>query len=243
MCLLALLWRATEDAPLIVAANREEQYARGGTPPQVVRDTESFIAGLDPQAGGTWLGLNRHGVMVAVTNGRPSESPKQLRSRGLLVRDLLSCTSAAEASKLGAHELGTNRYAPCNLICGDYEDLFVLHAHTWLQVLPLPTGIHVVGRGNVNSTAEPRVAHALAWLGSLKLPTSGMWLQELKKLCGDPRSEGGPAMCVKGKEGGTVSSTLIALRRPLTRSTYVHAQGPPDRTPYQDYSHLLRELR
>jgi hypothetical protein len=39
-----------------------------------------------------------------------------------------------------------------------------------------------------------------------------------------------------------VSSTLVALRTPLADSAYLHAQGPPDRTPYVDYSQLLRDV-
>ena len=34
MCLLAVFFRVGEDAPLIVGANREEFYARGGEPPR-----------------------------------------------------------------------------------------------------------------------------------------------------------------------------------------------------------------
>src|SRR5712691_2028599 len=35
MCLLALFFRAVEDAPLVVGANREEMYARPGEPPRI----------------------------------------------------------------------------------------------------------------------------------------------------------------------------------------------------------------
>ena len=41
---------------------------------------------------------------------------------------------------------------------------------------------------------------------------------------------------------GTVSSSVIALRGSLRDSVYRHAQGPPDRTPYRDCSHLLKEI-
>src|SRR5207253_2764050 len=36
MCLLALFYRVVEDAPLVVGANREEAYARGGEPPRIL---------------------------------------------------------------------------------------------------------------------------------------------------------------------------------------------------------------
>src|SRR5215831_17108423 len=99
MCLLALFFRAVEDAPVVVGANREEFYARGGEPPQLLDGPVQAVAGVDPQGGGTWLGVNAHGVLVAVTNRARSQPPPRPRSRGLLVRDLLtSCASAREAT-------------------------------------------------------------------------------------------------------------------------------------------------
>src|SRR5438270_6909928 len=97
MCLLALFYRVVEDAPVIVGANREEHYARGGEPPHILRDSCAFVAGTDPVAGGTWLGVNEHGVLIAVTNRLKSDLPQQPRSRGLLARELLASASAAEA--------------------------------------------------------------------------------------------------------------------------------------------------
>src|SRR3982751_2461325 len=111
MCLLAIFFRVAEDAPLVVGANREEAYARGGLPPQLLDGETRAVAGLDPVAGGTWLGVNEHGVLVAVTNRRKSDLPVQPRSRGLLVRDLLACPTAAAAAEQAGRELGTNHYA------------------------------------------------------------------------------------------------------------------------------------
>ena len=55
MCLLALFYRVMEDAPIVVGANREEAYARGGEPPRALEGACRAVAGLDPHAGGTWL--------------------------------------------------------------------------------------------------------------------------------------------------------------------------------------------
>src|SRR5437763_506886 len=98
MCLLAMLYRAVDGAPLLVAANREEAYARGGTPPALWAEPRAVVAGVDPQAGGTWLGVNAHGLLVAVTNRRLSHPPERPRSRGLLVRDLLAAPDALAAA-------------------------------------------------------------------------------------------------------------------------------------------------
>src|SRR3954447_20357315 len=89
MCLLALFYRAVGDAPVVVGANREEFYARGGLPPRLLGGRPAVLAGLDPAAGGTWLGVNEHGLLVALTNRPKSAVPPRPRSRGLLVRDLL----------------------------------------------------------------------------------------------------------------------------------------------------------
>src|SRR5438034_533440 len=97
MCLLALFFRAVEDAPLVVGANREEDYARGGEPPQILDGALRAVGGRDPVAGGTWLAVNERGVLVAVTNRHKSNPPARPRSRGLLVRELLGSATAAEA--------------------------------------------------------------------------------------------------------------------------------------------------
>src|SRR5262249_9224945 len=100
MCLLAIFFRIAEDAPLIVGANREEAYARGGEPPQLLDGPCRAVGGRDPVAGGTWLAVNEHGVVIAVTNRPKMQLPAAPRSRGLLARDLLACTTAAAARDL-----------------------------------------------------------------------------------------------------------------------------------------------
>ncbi|MFO0929748.1 MAG: NRDE family protein [Gemmataceae bacterium] len=112
MCLLAILYRVAGDAPVVVAANREEFYARGGDPPRRL-DGVPAVGGVDPHHGGTWLGVNRHGVLVAVTNRRKSTEPAVPRSRGLLVRDLLAQPSAAEATAAAITRAGDGQ--PCRL--------------------------------------------------------------------------------------------------------------------------------
>src|SRR5438105_825565 len=66
MCLLALLFRVVPDAPVVIGANREEFFARGGEPPQFLDVPGRAIGGRDPAAGGTWLGVNYRGLLVAV---------------------------------------------------------------------------------------------------------------------------------------------------------------------------------
>jgi uncharacterized protein with NRDE domain len=234
MCLIALFFRGVEDAPLVVGANREEFYARGGEPPRLLDGPVRAVAGTDPTAGGTWLGLNAHGVLVAVTNRRKSRPPDRPRSRGLLARDLLGCLSATAAVAAATRALDGDDYAGCNVVCADAESAAVIHAGDWLRVRPLPPGIHVLANRDVNDAGDPRPQYALDWLERRQYGCGQQVVMALEELC--------PAMCLRATNRGTVSSSIVAVRSPLSSCVYLHAQGPPDVTPYADYSHLLRDL-
>jgi uncharacterized protein with NRDE domain len=241
MCLVAIFFRVVEDAPLVVGANREEFYARGGEPPQVLAGACGAVAGRDPVAGGTWFGLNERGVLIAVTNRAKTDPPPSPRSRGLLARELLECPSASAAVDRATRALGNNHYAGCNIVCADTERVVVVHAADWLRVRPLPLGVHVLTASDVNDGSDRRLGHAHWWLLQRPYQTGADCVAALKELCAQ-RGNGDPPICLHGPDRGTVSSSIVALRPNLAESTYLHAQGPPDRTPYQDYSALLRDL-
>jgi uncharacterized protein with NRDE domain len=241
MCLFALFFRMVEDAPVVVGANREEFYSRGGSPPALL-DGGRAVAGLDPLAGGTWLGVNAHGVVVAVTNRPKSQPPPQPRSRGQLARELLDCPSAAVAADVAAQDLSRGHYAGCNVVCADADAAVVLQAGDWLRVRPLPPGLHVVANRDVNDASDRRVAYALGWLAGRPYARADDCVAALKELCAQA-GDGGPPMCLHGDDRGTVSGSIIAVRRPPPDWTYLHAQGSPDRTPYADCSPLLRRMR
>src|SRR5262249_4824305 len=200
-----------------------------------------FAAGTDPVAGGTWLGVNEHGLLAAITNRPKSQLPARPRSRGQLVRDLLACPGTVAAVALAARELGRDRYAGCNVLIVDHARAYVFHAGDWLRVRPLPPGLHVLTAHDVNDGSDRRLGHSLWWLCQRDPGTSAECVAALKELCAQP-GNGDPPICLRGETGGTVSSTIVVLRPGLAASSYWHAQGPPDRTPYADYSHLLAEM-
>jgi uncharacterized protein with NRDE domain len=238
MCLLALFYRVVEDSAVIIGANREEFYARGGEKPRVLEGEIRVIAGIDPQAGGTWLGVNEHGVVVAITNRVKTETPAQPPSRGLLVRSLLNFPSATEAARQAEQVLGQGRHAGCNLVIVDDSAAYAIHAGDWLRVRPLPPGIHVLTAHDVDDASDRRIGHSLWWLQQRDYRSGQDCLRALMDLC----AQAGPEqpICLSGEKGGTVSSTVFALRRPLSATTYWHAQGSPDKTPYENCSFLFQ---
>ena len=92
MCLILFAYRLTPGQPLIVAANRDEFYARPSAAAHWWEDAPGLLAGRDLQAGGTWLGVQANGRFAAVTNFTDLEQPPPPRSRGALVTDFLGGT-------------------------------------------------------------------------------------------------------------------------------------------------------
>lgn len=240
MCLVALLYRVVDGAPVVVGANREEQYARGGEPPRVLEGCDA-VAGVDPSHGGTWLGVNARGVLIAVTNRRKTAVPEAPESRGLLVRELLGCATAREAVDRAALRLDKGAFAGCNLVCADGRQAVVIHGGDWLRVRPLPPGVHVLANSDVNDPHDPRVGHAAAALAGRPLREVTPAVEALCELCASPGPPEAP-MCFRQEGRGTVSSSVLVLRPDLLEGVYLHAQGPPDVTAYADYSDLLRRL-
>src|SRR5438876_262193 len=90
MCTLVLLQRPGE--LLAVSGNRNELLSRPASGPSVL---DGVLAPHDELAGGSWLGLNRHGLFVCVTNRRGGMVDPSRKSRGLLVIEALKAHSAS----------------------------------------------------------------------------------------------------------------------------------------------------
>ena len=124
MCLILFALAAHPRFPLIVAANRDELYARPSQPLHWWTEAPRVLAGLDLEAGGTWLGMTRSGRFAAVTNvreGVPRESWQ--RSRGDLTRNFLLGDDSPAAYAALAHTQGEH-YAGFNLLVGDTQALY-----------------------------------------------------------------------------------------------------------------------
>ncbi|MHC4427971.1 MAG: NRDE family protein [Planctomycetota bacterium] len=237
MCLLALAFQLLPEAPVLLAANRDERFDRPSAPPAIQPGSPRVLCPIDETAGGTWLGVNEHGLTVAVTNRAKSSVPPKPRSRGLLCRDVLACRTAAEAAQLAFAELGEGRYAGANYLCADPgEALFVsggdLHA-----ILDLKPGVHLVTNGDLDDPADERVQRARELLERAEIDCVDDFVLLAMVTCTDGR------LVIRDADGGTVSSQILAVTADPQAARYLHAPGPPDTTPYEDLSDLLRGLR
>ena len=96
MCLVLVAWRVHPEFPLVVAANRDEFYARPTALAARWPISPDIIGGRDLEAGGTWLGVSDQGRFAAVTNVREPGMAKGKLSRGELTRNFLEGQQSAE---------------------------------------------------------------------------------------------------------------------------------------------------
>ena len=127
MCLLAIQYRSVSEAPILVAANREESYERPSLVPSIQPGKPRVLSGVDAKAGGTWLGVNQNGLFVGACNRIKLATPLSPKSRGILCRDLLKANSARQAVDLALEELSSGKFDGVNYIIADYESGWVVH--------------------------------------------------------------------------------------------------------------------
>ncbi len=220
MCLIVVGWRVHPDYPLIVAANRDEFYARPSAFADFWPDTPEVIGGRDLEAGGTWLGITRTGRFAAVTNVREPGAGKGLHSRGKLTQAFLAGQQTASDY---AHQLEMRDFSGFNLLLGDTKSLWYC-SNRGAEPQELAPGIYGMSNHLLDSpwpklvTARLGFAQAIAKLpdrGPLfdvladdeivpdtELPSTGVPLEWERRLS---------AIFVRSEDYGTRASTVLTL--------------------------------
>ncbi len=258
MCTIVTMRGVHPSIPLVVAANRDEFYARAASAPGAVADGPRVVCGLDAERGGTWMGANERGFFVGVTNQRTwFPADKTLRSRGdLAMRVLRAGTVGAVEDLLGRED--AREYNAFNLVFGNARALRVAYARgaedRVVRVEALPEGIHVLPNDRIDSSAFPKVERARARAAAAVL-SGAAWPElatELAAMLGDhelpPLDEvvSPPdgsmftrelvhqlhATCIHTPVYGTRSATLLALAESRVLD-YRYADGAPCITPFE----------
>lgn len=247
MCTVIVFRRPDHEWPVLVAANRDELRSRPWRAPgRHWPDRPEVVAGLDLLAGGTWLGVNDHGVVAAVMNRRGSLGPDdRLRSRGELVLEALDHADAVAAAHALAGLNGLS-YRTFNIVVADNRDAYWLRsqgaeADGKIELFDIPAGVSMLTSHDRNDPASPRIRHHLPRFerATAPDPESGDWAEWERLMASrehDPAADGRDAMEIVTSTGfATVSSSLVALpsvglgeRRPLWR----FAPGLPGKTAF-----------
>jgi uncharacterized protein with NRDE domain len=124
MCLIFISYKKHPDYPLVIAANRDEFYARPTAPANFWDQHPDVLAGIDLMHSGTWLGITKTGRFTFVTNFRnPKLAKARARSRGELTRDFLTGEENPGHYTRKVHNR-RNQYNGFNLIAGDLTNLY-----------------------------------------------------------------------------------------------------------------------
>lgn len=163
MCLIVFAWRPGHAQPLIVAANRDEFYARPSLPLAQWPDAPHVYAGRDQEAGGTWLGVNAGGRFAALTNIRDPHQPPARKSRGELVARFLN--GSLPIDEYLAEVNGRSiEYAGFNLLVGTRDELWHYNANDTEPTL-LKAGVYGLSNAGLN-TPWPKLLKARAALSA-----------------------------------------------------------------------------
>ncbi|HTS52648.1 MAG TPA: NRDE family protein [Burkholderiales bacterium] len=165
MCLILLAWRVRTEYPLVLAANRDEFFARPTLPAAPWEESPAVIGGRDLEKGGSWLAVSASGRLAAVTNFRDGRVRKTgARSRGLLVSDFV--LSDLEP-RLFLERLRASRdvYDGFNLLVAANGEL-LHYANVSDEITPLEAGIHGLSN-HLLDTAWPKVERGKAALRRL----------------------------------------------------------------------------
>jgi uncharacterized protein with NRDE domain len=244
MCTLIALHRCFADAPLVVAANRDEFLERPTEGPALREAAigssphaqKRVVAPRDLRAGGSWLGINEAGVFAAITNRRCEEPDPKRRSRGWLVMEALAEPSAARAADRFAR-LTEGAYNPFNLYLADAESAHLLSYQDRTERFDLGAGAHVIGNVHPDEPSA-KIARLRADAAAIAERADAP-LAALADLCRAHLASPFDSTCVHAGEYGTRSSTLL---RTGARPELHYADGPPCEASYRDLTPLLHDL-
>ena len=220
MCLILVAWHAHPSFPLVVAANRDEFYARPTAPSARCPNSPQIIGGRDLEAGGTWLGVSEQGHFAAVTNVREPGIAKGRLSRGELTRNFLESRQSPDAYLA---TLDFAAYSGFNLLISDGNSLYyasnrgpqaqrlapgVYGLSNHLLDSPWPKLISARERFSLALDKLPASQHFFDILGDDEivpddqLPETGVPLEWERRLS---------AIFVRSQEYGTRASTLVTV--------------------------------
>ncbi|MGA2410013.1 MAG: NRDE family protein [Candidatus Binataceae bacterium] len=245
MCTLAIYFRTFEGYPVVVAANRDEYLARAAVPPVTLSEDPHVVGGKDLRAGGTWLGINEHGMIAGLLNRRTIDygpADPNLRSRGLLCLEALQQPSATAAARFVERERGAD-YNAFNLLIASREASFVAYNRGGeIEVVELTPGFHLLTNLDIDDFECPRISRAYGQFAELAHGAAfasdpAAHHAELQQLLAnhstqlDPRSGRPNSLCMHLGDYGTRSSSLIFVRRD-GRVDHFFAAGPPCTTAF-----------
>jgi uncharacterized protein with NRDE domain len=238
MCLILVAWRTHPDYPLVVAANRDEFFARPAARAGFWPEAPNVIAGRDLQAGGTWMGATRDGRFAALTNFRdPAAQRPDATSRGNLVAGFLQSRQGAAEYLAQVATRGPD-FNGFNLIVGDGQSLAWYSNVAGGEPLLLEPGIYGICN-HLLDTPWPKVQAAKSALGAAleALPDDAALFELLRDDSVHP-DEALPRTGVSLEWERLLSAAFVKARGYGTRNSTLLLQGKDGWTVFDEQTWL-----
>lgn len=243
MCTLAVFTRALPGLPLVVAANRDEFYARPAEGPRVLASDPLVVGGRDLVAGGSWLATGETGLVVGILNRRTGEPPDPARaSRGALCVALARLSSVQSAADL-LSSLRVEEHNPFNVLVADGTRAIVAQNRAdGMALHELSPGTHLLTNLDLNDATCQRISRSSQRFQSLAAgyaassDRSGL-VSGLHAVLGDhltAMDDRAPTdqLCIHTDAFGTRSSSIL-LADEHGRLDFLHASAAPCRGAYR----------
>ena len=121
MCILFISRKKNSSWPLLIATNRDEFYNREFDAPGVHwKGYPAIYAGKDKTGGGSWLGINKFGLCVAILNRNTKIEDKNFESIGKLIN---SVSEKIKYEKKNFKNLGKKQSKTKDQMCAYLEYL------------------------------------------------------------------------------------------------------------------------
>ena len=247
MCTLLILYRPKENWPLIIAGNRDETLDRPWIPPgKHWPDYPNIIAGKDLTAGGSWLGLNKAGIVTTILNRKNSLGPSDDKcSRGELVINVLKNDKIEEAL-LYLKTIDNSKWKPFNLFLANNKKAYWIKSTgiEKIEINPILEGRHFLDSHDINSEISDRYIYNKNKFELLKnpKPETSEWNEWINFLSQTnfPNNKPMAAMNIKNKyieNYGTMSSAIIAIpsdkiNKSNSKSIFLFNNYSPDKNKF-----------
>lgn len=243
MCTLAVFTRTLPGLPLVVAANRDEFYARPAEGPRVLATAPLVVGGRDLVAGGSWLATGENGLVVGILNRRTGEPPDATRaSRGALCVALARLDAVQAAVDL-LSSLRVDEHNPFNVLVADRTRAVVAQNRSdGMALHELLPGTHLLTNLDLNDATCQRISRSSQRFQSLaadhaRTVDRSALVAGLHAVLGDhltAMDDRAPTdqLCIHTEAFGTRSSSILVMDD-SGRLDFLHASAAPCRGAYR----------
>ena len=248
MCTFIMLYGLLEDYPIVALHNRYLELTTVEKPPQPL--TGGVYCPVDVASGGTWIGINKDGLLLAITNQETQSIEKPGRSRGLLALDILrECSSSSEARSYLYDPSIRGLYRPGNFVVADSEEawhvLWDKQTTDW-RITPGPYAMGVVTMypgiklndhaERLGLDSEMRRKRAYQLLKEYQPESIDEAVAKMMEISADHEyGKTTSSICWHSKDYKQTSSTIIALGSEPDISKIYYCVGNACESSFQEY--------